>query len=69
MEKTRNFIHELGNSLFVVDASLARALNLLLKSHPELTEEITRLKKANEQMKKSIQILPDFRAHIHESSN
>jgi hypothetical protein len=60
-DEHRKLIHDLANSLSVLDASLSRSLTLLLKNHPELVEEITRLKKADEFSKKSISILKQFR--------
>jgi hypothetical protein len=64
-DETRKYIHDLANSFSIIDASLHRALTLLNRSHPELTDEITRLKKADEYVKKSIQTLRDFREHVH----
>jgi hypothetical protein len=60
-DEHRKLIHDLANSLSVLDASVSRSLTLLLKNHPELVEEITRLKKADEFSKKSISILKQFR--------
>jgi hypothetical protein len=64
-EETRNYIHDLANNFSIIDASLARALTTLTRDHPQLLEEIQRLKKADEYVKKSIQTLRDLRTHIH----
>ena len=55
----------MANSLSILEASIARVLSLLSKNHPELTDEITRLKKADEYSKKMITTLRDFRDHVH----
>lgn len=62
----RKYIHDLANNFSIMDASINRAMTMLQKNHPELTEELTRLKKADEYMKKSIQTLREFRQHIHD---
>ena len=64
-EETRNYIHDLANNFSIIDASLARALTMLSRNNPQLTEEIQRLNKTDEYVKKSIQILRDLRAHVH----
>jgi hypothetical protein len=64
-EETRKYIHDLANNFSIIDASLARALSLLTKNHPQLIDEINRLKKADEYVKKSIQSLRDLRTHVH----
>ena len=63
--ETRKYIHDLANHFAIIDASLVRALSLLQKNHPQAQDEIMRLEKANEYMKKSINTLKDLRAHIH----
>lgn len=63
--ETRKYIHDLANNFAIIDASVTRALSLLQKNHPEAQDEITRLEKANEYMKKSINTLKNLRAHIH----
>lgn len=64
-DQQRKYIHDLANSLSIVEASVARALTLLSRNHPELTDEIHRLQKADEYAKKSITSLREFREHIH----
>jgi hypothetical protein len=65
-DETRKYIHELANQLFVIDASVSRALSLLdKKSSDQSEEEITRLRKAAEYLKKSIATIHDLRSHIH----
>lgn len=69
LEEHRKYIHDLANTLSIVEASVGRVLTLLSRNHPELADEITRLKKADEYSKKSVQILRDFRQHIHDQIN
>lgn len=64
-DQTRVFIHDLANNFSVLDASLTRALTLLGRNYPEANDEITRLKKADEYVKKSIVTLRSLREHIH----
>lgn len=64
-ENDRKYIHDLANSLSIVEASVARVLTLLSRNHPEMADEIHRLKKADEYSKKSITTLREFRDHIH----
>ncbi len=64
-DETRKYIHDLANSFSIIDASVLRALTLLTRNHPELEDEILRLKKADEYVKKSITTLKAFREHIH----
>ena len=64
-EADRKYIHDLANSLSIVEASVSRALTLLSRNHPELADEIHKLKKADEYSKKSITTLREFREHIH----
>lgn len=63
--ETRKYIHDLANHFAIMDASITRALTLVQRNHPEAQDEIQRLNKANEYMKKSIETLKDLRAHIH----
>ena len=63
--ETRKHIHDLANTFSIIDASVSRALTMLTRNHPELSEEITRLKKADEYIKKSIHTLRTFREHVH----
>ncbi|HLT22279.1 MAG TPA: hypothetical protein VKZ84_02510 [Bacteriovoracaceae bacterium] len=63
--ETRKYIHDLANHFAIIDASVTRALTLIQRNHPESTDEIQRLTKANEYMKKSIETLKELRSHIH----
>jgi hypothetical protein len=65
LDEQRKFIHDMANSLSIMEASVARVLSLLNKNHPELEDEIHRLKKADEYSKKSIETLREFREFIH----
>lgn len=65
LDEQRKFIHDMANSLSIMEASVARVISLLTKNHPELTDEINRLKKADEYSKKSIETLREFREFIH----
>lgn len=65
-DETRKYIHDLANSFSIIDASVSRAMTLLTRNNPELTEELQRLKKADEYIKKSIHTLREFRQHVHE---
>lgn len=64
-DQTRKYIHDLANNFSIMDASISRALTLLTRNNPELADEITRLRKADEYMKKSIHTLKEFREHVH----
>lgn len=64
-DEQRKQIHDLANSLSIVEASVSRALSLLIKNHPELTDEISRLQKADEYSKKSISALMALRVLVH----
>jgi hypothetical protein len=64
-DDTRKYIHDLANSFSIIDASLSRALALLAKNNPNLTDEIQRLKKADEYVKKSVTTLRELRQHVH----
>jgi hypothetical protein len=64
-DETRKYIHDLANSFSIIDASVSRALTLLSRNHPELTDEIQKVKKADEYVKKSVQTLRELRQHIH----
>ena len=63
-EGQRKFLHDLANSLSIVDASVSRVLTLLTRNHPELVDEINRLKKTDEYSKKSILALNEFRQYV-----
>lgn len=65
-DETRKYIHDLANSFSIIDASISRALTLLAKGNPQLTDEIQRLKKADEYVKKSVQTLRELRQHVHD---
>ena len=64
-DEQRKYIHEMANSLSIVEASVSRALSLLSKNHPDLEDEINRLKKADEYSKKSIEALRGLREAVH----
>lgn len=64
-DETRKYIHDLANTFSIIDASVARALQLLTRNHPTLNDEITRLRKADEYVKKSIHTLRALREHVH----
>ncbi len=64
-EEERKHIHDMANSLSIVEASVSRVLTLLKRNHPEMTDEIHRLGKADEYSKKSIQALKDLREVVH----
>jgi hypothetical protein len=68
-DETRKYIHDLANSFSIIDASVARALTLLTRNHPELADEIARIRKADEYIKKSIHTLRAFREHVHGQIN
>ncbi len=63
-DEERKYIHELANSLSIVEGSVARVLSLLVKNNPSLEDEINRLKKADEYTKKSITALRSLREHV-----
>ena len=69
LNQTRKYIHDLANSLSVVDASLSRVTKMLSEKLPEDSEELRRLAKANENLKKSIGTLRDLRQLIHSEIN
>lgn len=64
-DETRKYIHDLANTFSIIDASVSRALTLISRNSPQLTDEITRLQKADEYVKKSIHILRELREHVH----
>ena len=63
-DEHRKYIHELANSLSIVEGSVSKTLGLLVKNHPDLEDEINRLKKADEYTKKSITALRALREHV-----
>lgn len=68
-DETRKYIHDLANTFSIIDASVSRALTLLSRNNPQLADEITRLKKADEYVKKSIHTLRQMREHVHAQAN
>jgi hypothetical protein len=68
-DETRKYIHDLANSFSIIDASLSRAITLLSRGNPQLSDEIHRLRKAEEYVKKSVHTLKQLREHIHTQSN
>lgn len=68
-DETRKYIHDLANTFSIIDASISRTLSLLNKSNPQLTDEIARLQKADDYMKRSIETLRQLRQHIHDQIN
>lgn len=68
-DETRKYIHDLANTFSIIDASVSRALTLLSRNNPQLADEIARLKKADEYVKKSIHTLRQLREHVHKEIN
>jgi hypothetical protein len=68
-DETRKFIHDLANNFSIIDASISRALTQVTRNHPQLSDEITRLRKADEYVKKSIYTLRALREHVHNQAN
>lgn len=68
-DQQRKHIHDLANTFSVIDASVTRALSLLTKKNPQLTDEIARLQKADEYIKRSIDTIRAMRADIHAQLN
>lgn len=64
-DETRRYIHDLANNFSILDASVSRALTLIQRNHPTAADEIARLRKADEYIKKSIHTLKSFREHVH----
>lgn len=64
-DETRKYIHDLANSFSIIDASVSRALTLIARNNPQLTDELARLQKADEYVKKSIHTIRELRSHIH----
>lgn len=67
-EDVRKFIHDLANSLSVIDASLARASTLLEKNHPQSIEELSRVRMSHDHVRKSILMLREFREYVQKNS-
>ncbi len=68
-DETRKYIHDLANSFSVIDASLVRVITLISRNNPQLADEIQRLRKADEHVKKSIHTLKQLREHVHAEAN
>ncbi len=64
-DQQRKYIHDLANTFSIIDASVSRALTLLSRNNPQLTDEIARLVKADEYIKKSIDTLRAMREDVH----
>ncbi len=64
-DEIRKHIHDLANTISIVDASVNRTLTLLVRSNPQLKEEIERLKKADEYVKKTITTIRELRECVH----
>jgi hypothetical protein len=60
----RKYLHDMANALAIIEGSVNRALKLLSNNHPQLTEEIDRLKKADDYCKKTIHTLRELRDHL-----
>ena len=68
-DEHRKYIHELANTLSILDGNVSRVMTLLSRQHPELKDEIAKLGKADEYCKKSIHTLKQFREHVHRMIN
>jgi hypothetical protein len=64
-DEERKFVHDMANTITIVEASVSRVLSLLTRNHPELEEEISRLRKADEYSKKCITSIKEFRDKLH----
>jgi hypothetical protein len=60
----RKYVHDLANSLSVADASLSRSMKLLTDKLSLESEELKRLQKTEEAIKKSIDALQKLREYI-----
>jgi hypothetical protein len=60
----RKYVHDLANSLSIVDASLSRGIKLLGEKLPPDSEELKRLLKADEALRRSIETLREIRQTI-----
>jgi len=56
-DPTRKHLHDLANYFSIIDGSVSRVVSLLEKNRPEATEELQRLKKAKDYIKKSFDAL------------
>lgn len=68
-DEHRKYIHELANTLSILEGNVSRVLTTISRSHPEMKDEVTRLMKADEYCKKSIHTLKQFREHVHKMIN
>ncbi len=60
----RKYVHDLANFLSVADASLSRSIKLLTEKLSLESEELKRLQKTEEALKKSIEALQNLREYI-----
>ena len=68
-DEHRKYIHELANTLSILEGNVSRVLTMISRSHPDMKDEVTRLMKADEYCKKSIHTLKQFREHVHKMIN
>ncbi len=68
-DEHRKHIHELANTLSILEGNVSRVLTMISRAHPEMKDEISRLMKADEYCKKSINTLKVFREHVHKLVN
>jgi hypothetical protein len=68
-DEHRKYIHELANTLSILEGNVSRVLTMISRAHPEMKDEVTRLMKADEYCKKSIHTLKQFREHVHKQIN
>ncbi len=68
-DEHRKYIHELANTLSILEGNVSRVLTMISRSHPDMKDEVTRLMKADEYCKKSIHTLKQFREHVHKLVN
>ena len=66
-EQIRKHIHELANNFSVLEASLGRASKLVAQNSPQDSEEVQRLNKASDYLKRSIETLRSLREEVHQS--
>ena len=69
IEKQRKLIHDIANNLSVVDSNLSIVIRSLAKNHPQLSQEIDRLKKAADNSELAINYLRELRTAISEESS
>ena len=68
-DEHRKYIHELANTLSILEGNVSRVMTTISRQHPEMKDEVTRLMKADVYCKKSIHTLKQFREHIHKMIN